>query len=122
MRIPSPPISAPTPMSQPDSVTGSVSGTSTDGPRRCGRRRRWWRSTGGCLRMPDRCGPARGRAAARCGGARRAAALRVGGASADASGHAGAAGISVSAAWSIGWPQVGQKTAVSSTSVPQFGQ
>ncbi len=38
------------------------------------------------------------------------------------SGHAGAGGISVSVAWSIGCPQVGQKTALSSTSVPQFAQ
>ena len=38
------------------------------------------------------------------------------------SGQAGAAGIAVSAAWSMAWPQVGQKAALSSTSVPQFGQ
>jgi hypothetical protein len=38
------------------------------------------------------------------------------------SGHAGAGGISVSVASSIGWPQVGQKMADSSTSVPQLAQ
>ena len=46
----------------------------------------------------------------------------AGSAPAEGSGQAGADGISVSAASSMGWPQVGQKTAVSSTSVPQFGQ
>jgi hypothetical protein len=46
----------------------------------------------------------------------------VGSAGGGGSGQAGAAGISVSMASSMGCPQVGQKTAVSSTSVPQFGQ
>ena len=38
------------------------------------------------------------------------------------SGQAGAAGRPISLSSSIGWPQVGQKIAVSSTSVPQLAQ
>ena len=112
-------------MSQPDSVTGIVTGTLTGGGRRALRRPaalaaavalraeagRWC----GALSVDARRLVDRG---VRLLEVRRRPSRSIRPAAgwrdlldAAGSGQAGAAGISVSAAWSIGCPQVGQKTA-----------
>jgi hypothetical protein len=114
-------------MSQPDNMTGALTGRLVPA--------RWDGEAGsppsrGAIaggaaegRAPAGGGGGGGAAGAGAGsGSSHAAGAGGGGGGGSGSGHAGAGGIAVSAAWSTAWPQVGQNSAVSSTSVPQFGQ